>query len=90
MVGSFGGSRSIGVLLGNGDGTLQYSLTTPLNYFPATVAVGDFNRDGNLDAAIADKFSGVTVLLGDGKGGFGPQTLFKRPVSLAARSWSVI
>jgi hypothetical protein len=76
VVGFFGGSQGIGVLLGNGDGTLQSSVTTPLTYVPATVSVGDFDADGNLDAAVADKFSGVTVLLGDGTGGFGPQTLY--------------
>jgi hypothetical protein len=76
VVGFFGGSQNIGVLLGNGDGTLQNSLTYPLTYVPQIVATGDFNGDGNLDAAIADKFSGVTVLLGDGKGGFGPQTTY--------------
>jgi len=76
VVGFFGGSQNIGVLLGNGDGTLQDSLTYPLTYVPQIVATGDFNGDGNLDAALTDKFSGVTVLLGDGKGGFGPQTTY--------------
>jgi VCBS repeat protein/centrosomal CEP192-like protein/ASPM-SPD-2-Hydin domain-containing protein/FG-GAP repeat protein len=76
VVGFFGGSDNIGVLLGNGDGTLQNSLTYPLTYVPQIVATGDFNGDGNLDAAIADHLGGVTVLLGDGKGGFGPQTTY--------------
>ena len=43
---------------------------------PRSVAVGDINHDGNLDLAVAN-FSGgaagsVTVLLGDGAGGFNP------------------
>jgi hypothetical protein len=76
VVGFFGGSQNIGVLLGNGDGTLQDSLTDPLTYTPQTVATGDFNGDGNLDAVISDEFNGVTVLLGDGVGGFGPQVTY--------------
>jgi FG-GAP-like repeat/Abnormal spindle-like microcephaly-assoc'd, ASPM-SPD-2-Hydin len=76
VVGFFGGSQNIGVLLGNGDGTLQNSLTYPLTYTPQTVATGDFNVDGNLDVVISDKFNGVTVLLGNGQGGFGPQVTY--------------
>jgi VCBS repeat protein/putative Ig domain-containing protein/List-Bact-rpt repeat protein/FG-GAP repeat protein len=37
----------------------------------SSVAVGDFNRDGNLDLAVASGAPGIDVLLGDGKGGFG-------------------
>ncbi|HEV7509320.1 MAG TPA: VCBS repeat-containing protein [Thermoanaerobaculia bacterium] len=40
---------------------------------PASVAVADFNRDGKPDLAVANNGSGdVTVLLGNGKGGFAP------------------
>ncbi len=72
VVGFFGGSYNIGVLLGNGDGTLQDSLTYPQTYVPWAVATGDFNRDGNLDAVIANDGSDVTVLLGNGDGSFQP------------------
>lgn len=71
VVGSYGSVSNVGVLLGNGDGTLQSSLTYPLFYTANSVAVGDFNRDGNLDTAIEGKGLDVTVLLGDGEGGFG-------------------
>lgn len=71
-VGFFGGSSGIGVLLGNGDGTLQSSLTDPLAFTPATVAVGDFNQDGNLDAAVTGIAGGVYVLIGNGDGSLQP------------------
>ena len=71
VVGECGFESAIGVLLGNGNGTLQSSLTELLEASPTAVAVGDFNRDGNLDAAIGNNGDSVTVLLGNGKGGFG-------------------
>src|SRR4051812_10071497 len=44
---------------------------------PQTVAVGDFNRDGNPDFATANSGSAnVSVLLGNGTGGFGAATNF--------------
>jgi hypothetical protein len=74
VVGYFGGSQDLGILLGNGDGTLQASLTYPLTYLPVEVAAADFNGDGNLDVAVGGG-GAVTVLLGNGDGTFGsPQT----------------
>jgi hypothetical protein len=66
--GSFGSTYAIGVLLGNGDGTLQDSITQNLEYVPATVAVGDFNGDGNVDAVLGYDLSGLAVFLGNGDG----------------------
>lgn len=67
----------VGVLLGAGDGTFGAalpSLVTPDGTYPSAVALGDFDRDGKLDAAIAHVWTGgtgiVTVLRGDGAGGF--------------------
>jgi hypothetical protein len=37
---------------------------------PNSVAVGDFNRDGNADIAIAATYGGVSVFLGNGNGTF--------------------
>jgi hypothetical protein len=71
VVGSFDTSSNIGVLLGNGDGTLQPSLTYPLaSSTPLTIAAADFNRDGNLDAAVGYEFGDVGVILGKGDGSF--------------------
>jgi hypothetical protein len=72
--------NAVSILVGDGKGGLQDAPGSP---FPAgkapwAVAIDDMNRDGNLDLAVipyapdvADpKDVGVTVLLGDGKGGF--------------------
>jgi hypothetical protein len=57
----------------------QASFGPPANFAvgnsPERVAVGDFNRDGNPDIAVANGVSwNVSVLLGNGSGGFGPAT----------------
>src|SRR5262249_50660641 len=45
--------------------------------FPQQVAVGDFNGDGKQDLVTANESTlDVSVLLGDGKGGFGDKTDF--------------
>jgi hypothetical protein len=62
-------SGVVGVLLGNGDGTFQAALNTytPLPLGDRSLAVADFNGDGNLDLAIG---YGNVLLLGNGDGTF--------------------
>jgi hypothetical protein len=61
---------SMSVLLGNGDGTFQQSLDSPLPGGPPTsLVVADFNRDGISDVAVSHFFSNtVTVFLGSRSG----------------------
>ncbi len=56
---------------------------------PFSVAVGDFNRDGIQDLAVADEAgSQVTVLLGNGSGGFKPAT--GSPFAAGVNPFSVV
>jgi hypothetical protein len=73
------GSSNVSVLLGKGDGTF-ISGPGPFDAgdSPSSVAVGDFNGDAHPDLAVANSiyFGTVSVLLGQGGGGFGKPTPF--------------
>lgn len=66
---AFPNGDSMGICLGNGDGTF----TPTVNYFyganAGSVVVADFNNDGKLDAAVGGN-AGVAVFLGNGDGTF--------------------
>jgi len=68
VTGKFATSYTIGVLLGKGDGTLQNSISAPLEFVPSTVAAGDLNGDGKMDAILSYDLGGIAVLLGNGDG----------------------
>jgi hypothetical protein len=68
------------ILLGNGTGTFTVSTWTTSDgggrdAQPTGIAIGDLNTDGRSDLAIANAFyqelANVSVLLGNGSGGFG-------------------
>ena len=67
------GDNTVTVLLGNGAGGFTAALGSPfpVGSSPTSVVVADFNGDGRPDLAIANQGSSdVTVLLGNGTGGF--------------------
>jgi VCBS repeat-containing protein len=59
------------VLLGSTGGTFTGPTNFPAGSFPASVAVGDFNGDGDPDLAVVDQVTGeILVLRGTAGGGF--------------------
>jgi hypothetical protein len=81
--GNFGsptGHGFIGVQLGNGDGTFQTWIGNYTGYQPLRLAVADFNLDGKPDVATANEATDaqgnglVSILLGNGVGGFNGET----------------
>jgi FG-GAP-like repeat/Bacterial Ig-like domain (group 3) len=66
---------NVTVLLGDGNGGFAPAPGSPFQTGngPFSLAVGDFNRDGKQDLAIANAGDNtVTILLGNGSGGFTP------------------
>jgi hypothetical protein len=67
----------VGVLLGSGDGTFQGPILAPAQPGGSgDLALGDFNGDGRMDAAVADQLGASTgdlsVFFGNGDGSFQP------------------
>jgi hypothetical protein len=80
---------SVSILLGNGDGTFQNQVNFETGGGSSGLAVGDFNRDGIPDLAVANPCgrhseclapyapTTVSVLLGNGDGTFQPQVEYE-------------
>ncbi len=71
------GDNTISIFEGNGDGTFASptSLQLPSGFSPTALAAADFNKDGHIDLAVADKGNNtVSIFLGNGDGTFRPRT----------------
>ena len=83
-------SHTINIMLGNGDGTFQLPISFNPPYAPSALGVGDFNRDGKMDLAMAEQFAGINqvqIFLGNGDGTF--QAGVSYPVSSEPSSVAV-
>ena len=80
------GTGSVGILLGNGDGTFQAAATyNSGGVFAVSLALADFNGDGKTDLAVAHSAGAdnsccnspaLGVLLGNGDGTFQPAIMY--------------
>ncbi len=81
-------SGSIGILLGNGDGSFRPEVSVASGgEDPRSITVADLNSDGKLDLVVANlDLSTISVLLGNGDGTFRPAANYgpgSHPVSIA-------
>ena len=62
-------AHSVYILIGEGRGSFNPLAPLLVERWPTAIAVGDFNRDGVADMAVAHA-QGVSILLGSGQGEF--------------------
>lgn len=89
-----GVSDSVVIVLGKGDGTFTSGATYPVGPNAVSLAIGDFNGDGNPDIVVADagtnanqsRDGNIAILLGKGEGTF--DVPVKIPVKRGSQRWS--
>jgi hypothetical protein len=64
------GSERFLVFLGKGNGKFMRPLTTKTGKVPLNIILGDYNEDGNMDAAVTLTFDQMELYLGSGNGYF--------------------
>jgi len=66
-------TNDISIFLGYGNGSFDNPKLPEFDdiYYPASIALGDFNNDSCLDIAVANKYADkISILLGHGNGSF--------------------
>ena len=63
-------SNSVVLALNNGTGTFVAGVAVPLNARPTSLALGDFDKDGDLDLVMAGSNGSASTFLNDGQGRF--------------------
>ncbi|HKW34189.1 MAG TPA: VCBS repeat-containing protein, partial [Candidatus Acidoferrum sp.] len=79
-------TTTLGIALGNGDGTFKTPTTIAIPCGALYVATGDFNGDGKTDLAVASadcspSTNGVEIFLGNGDGTFTAKGTLTSPLS---------
>lgn len=79
-------TSTLGIAIGNGDGTFKPPSTIAIACGAVWVATGDFNGDGKTDLAVASRdcspgTNGVSIFLGNGDGTFAAKGTLTSPLS---------
>jgi hypothetical protein len=80
------GGQDITFYPGNGDGTFGKPITSQTVVAVYSLLAGDFNRDGKLDLAALDGLGTVTIYIGNGKGKFIQQQVFREQPGVALQT----